>query len=431
VASVYLLILIGLVAVPLAMTIKKPACIFEYPFFMAFAFAVFIVPQAFSLIRFPGFVEQSSVDAVLLMACLCLIASFLGYQMAPSAFMLHWASRPVNMQRLLRAGLCFIVFAYLMLVLLSGMNIEYSEAGGMTATATIVLFFWQLAYPGFAICLFCALRRPTLGTVVASIVGAYPPIQAVINGRRENAAMLALIIAGAFFYERRKAPPGVAIVVATIFAMLAIPATGEYRGYASDNDWNSIRQMDLVGSFERFLNEESVLELRNGAAIIESTRQTGNYQFGKAYWNHLVFRFVPAQLLGDDVKQALMFNVFDVAKAGGSETGIEFSRGSTITGMGDTFEQFGWLGCVFFAIMGVLFKGIWQASLEKDALFARVLYVLSITSGMRAVTHWTMDFLPGLIYFAVFLGIARFYAGAPVRQSQVARYPIALSDASS
>jgi hypothetical protein len=42
-----------------------------------------------------------------------------------------------------------------------------------------------------------------------------------------------------------------------------------------------------------------------------------------------------------------------------------------------------------------------------------------------------MDFLPGLIYFAVFLGIARFYAGAPVRQSQVARYPIALSDASS
>jgi uncharacterized membrane protein len=99
--------------------------------------------------------------------------------------------------------------------------------------------------------------------------------------------------------------------------------------------------------------------------------------------------------------------------------------------MGDTFEQFGWLGCVFFAIMGVLFKGIWQASLEKDALFARVLYVLSITSGMRAVTHWTMDFLPGLIYFAVFLGIARFYAGAPVRQSQVARYPIALSDASS
>jgi len=145
----------------------------------------------------------------------------------------------------------------------------------------------------------------------------------------------------------------------------------------------------------------------------------------------LVFRFVPAQLLGDGFKQALMFDVFDVAKAGGSETGIQFSRGSTITGVGDTFEQFGWLGCGFFAIMGVLFKGLWQASLGRNALFARVMYVLSITSGMRAVTHWTMDFLPGLIYFAIFLGIARAYAGGIQLRAPVPKYRIPAAPASS
>ena len=54
--------------------------------------------------------------------------------------------------------------------------------------------------------------------------------------------------------------------------------------------------MDLVGGFKRFVSEESTLELRNGAAVIESTRQTGNYEFGKGYWNTIVFRFVPAQI---------------------------------------------------------------------------------------------------------------------------------------
>jgi hypothetical protein len=168
-----------------------------------------------------------------------------------------------------------------------------------------------------------------------------------------------------------------------------------------------------VGNFKNFIFEESILELRNGAAIIEATRQTGNYQLGKGYWNHLVFRFVPGQLVGMDLKQSLMFGVWDIGKSGGSESGVQFSRGSTITGMGDTFLQFGWFGCLFFAFMGMLFKGMWQASLAPNALFARLMYVMTFTSGMRAVTHWTADFLPGLLYFAIFLGLAGFYAAVP------------------
>src|SRR5437879_3014099 len=97
---VFFIILLVLVAVPLAMTLKRPARIFEYPFFMAFAFAAYIVPQAFSLIRFPGVVEEKSVTAVLLMSCLCLVACFLGYQLAPSAVMQRWTSRPIDINRL-------------------------------------------------------------------------------------------------------------------------------------------------------------------------------------------------------------------------------------------------------------------------------------------------------------------------------------------
>jgi hypothetical protein len=415
-ASVFFIVLLVLVAVPLAMTLKRPARIFEYPFFMAFAFASFVVPQAFSLIRFPGFVEEKSVTAVLLMSCFCMIACFLGYQLTPSALMQRWTSRPVDMNRLFRVGVVFIALGYAMGNALSMTEVQYSETGGMTGMGTILLFFYNLAYPGFAIALFCAIRRPGFVTIAASLIGVFPPLKDAISGRRENTAVLVLIIIMAFFYERRVQPSRLAIAGMLVFSMLAIPATRDYRGYANNNNWDGVRKIDLMGNFKDFVFEESILELRNGAAIIESTRQTGNYQLGKGYWNHLVFRFVPAQLVGTDLKQSLMFDAWDVGKNGGSETGIQFSRGSTITGMGDTFMQFGWFGCLFFAFMGVLFKGMWRASLAPNALFARLMYVMTFTSGMRAVTHWTLDFLPGLFYFAIFLGIAGFYAAAPSKR---------------
>jgi hypothetical protein len=36
----------------------------------------------------------------------------------------------------------------------------------------------------------------------------------------------------------------------------------------------------------------------------------------------------------------------------------------------------------------------------------------SCTCAMRAVTHWTLDFLPGLLYNLIFMGAAVFYASA-------------------
>lgn len=412
-AVAFFLILVTLIAVPVAMTVQRPRRIFEYPFFMAFAFAAFVIPQASSLIRFPGFVQEKSVTAVMLMSCLCVICSYAGYQLAPSAFMLRWSSRPIDVQRLYQVGLVFIAVCYWALHQLNRMDVQFSENGGMTGKATILLFFSQLGYAGFAIVLFYALRRPSVATIGVVFIGMLPLVGIIVLGRREGTAMFLLTIVMAFFYERGVKPSRLALVGVLVFSMLIIPATGKYRQHAAGGDWEGVRNMDLVGNFKQFLFQESTLELRNGAAVIESTLQTGNYQLGKGYWNHLVFRFVPAQYVGTEFKQSLMFNVWDVMRNGGTEAGVQFSLGSTITGMGDSFLQFGWLGCTFFAFMAVLFKGMWKASLSKDALFARLLYALSVTSGMRAVTHWTFDFLPGLLYYVIFLGLAGVYAAVP------------------
>src|ERR1700691_4151645 len=106
-APFYCIVLLILTGVPLAMTIQKPVRIFEYPYFMAFTFAAFIMPQTLALIRFPGDVENESVEAVLLMACLCLAACFVGYRFRPSALIMRWTNRSTDMERLFHIGLLF------------------------------------------------------------------------------------------------------------------------------------------------------------------------------------------------------------------------------------------------------------------------------------------------------------------------------------
>jgi hypothetical protein len=421
--SVWFFVLCVLVALPLTATLRRPALIFEYPFFMAFTFAAFILPQSISLMRFPGYVQDESVAAVLLMSVLCMAACLLGYRLAPSQLAIHLASRPMDLNKLFHAGVVFVVAGLIATSMMSTIEVQYAEvSGGLTGAATIVLFFRQLAYPGFAIVLFCALNRASVPTILMAIVGLYAPVSDVVIGRRENTALLFLTIVMAFYYERGLKPSRLALFAVLVFSMIAIPATGKYRAYVGTNRLDEIGNLDLLENFQRFLTEESTLELRNGAAVIEATRETENYELGKGYWNHLVFRYVPAQWIGEGFKQALMFSNGEREQTERTETGFRIARGSTVTGMGDAFKQFGWFGCLFFAFMAVLFKGMWQASLVSGALFARLMYVMTFTSGMRAVTHWTLDFIPGLVYFAIFLGLASVYAAV---REQEARGPIA------
>jgi hypothetical protein len=137
-----------------------------------------------------------------------------------------------------------------------------------------------------------------------------------------------------------------------------------------------------------------------------------------------VFRYIPGQLLGPAFKESLMIAA-SREKLEGELAGMDYVNppGSTVTGMGDSFQQFGYFGCLFFAALGVLFRRLWRAAVPRNALFAQLLYMQSCTCAMRAVTHWTLDFLPGLIYNLIFLGAAAVYAAAekPVSRARGVR----------
>ncbi len=421
----YFWLFLGLMILPLVAVVWNPARIYEYPFFTAAIFAIFVFPQAVSLIRFPGAAPAHAVQSALLMTCLCLTACLLGYKLPIQPQVIARLSRGVNQQRLFHVGLIFVACGYWFGHLISAMDIEISQTGGWTGRATIYGFFQQLCYPGLAICLMTALRRPSLTSMLSALAAAVVPMQVILLGRREPAAVLLVTLGLTIYFRRRSRPPRVLIPGIILAAMLAIPATATYRSFQAERNWDAIRQIDFVGNFKQFLTDESILEFRNAAMLIEATSRSGDYAYGAGYWNHLVFRYVPAQILGEGFKESLMI------RRSGEGQEREFATmdytnpiGSTVTGMGDSFQQFGYWGCLFFAALAVFFRSLWQTALRPNALFAQLLYMQACTSAMRAVTHWTLDFLPGFLYSVLFLGAAMLYAySSSLPKTRVLRRP--------
>ena len=60
--------------------------------------------------------------------------------------------------------------------------------------------------------------------------------------------------------------------------------------------------------------------------------------------------------------------------------------------------------------MAYLFNNVWTAANDEGGIVAQIIYIQFTTTGMRALTHQTMDFLPGLIYSGVFIGLVAMYA---------------------
>lgn len=418
-AGFYAFLLVMMIGWLLLKVAWKPALIFEYPYFVASTLAVFILPQVFSLLRFPGRISLGAVEDVMLMTCLCLLAAIVGYKMSPSLTVLRRMAVPVDEGRLFHVGLVFLGVAYVFSYLLATTEVQQTEKTGLTGIATIYLFFITLMFPGFAICLMLLLQRFTTPRLLATVAGGIVPLINVIAVRREPTVMLGLTIVLGIYFARRRPPSRLVIFGALFGAMLMIPATGAYRSMLKHGTMGEARQFDLIGNFKDYIDQESILELRNGAAVIEATQRFSTYDFGAGYWNQIVFRFIPAQIVGLKRKNALLIGTtVEKMQTGVTALGYEISVGSTVTGMGDAFQHFGWFGCLFFTLLGLFFRSIWTACLVPHALFAQLLYILICTSAMRAVTHQTVDFLPGFIYQSVFLGLGMLYAARPASHYQ-------------
>ena len=408
------ILLVSLCAAGLGWVLRRPQRIFTYPGLICVAFTVFILPQAvaLNLVRPAGFRRRKSTMFVdgrtVSRRGVCRLVSpsdGLDPQDLPEAFGGDEASS---------GGASF----HRVRILFRLLNRKASSGGDSccdwTGIVTIYAFFQGLLMPGMAIALNCALLRRSLfawGLFAVSCV--IPFTAALVYGRRETAALFILIIGMTLYFRAGFKPPRALIALVLAAAALFIPSTHQYRSSLSEESDIVRSKIDFVENFTRFVTEESILELRNAAFIIAATKASGNHEYGAAFWDELVFRYVPAQFVGADVKSSLY--ILDREDRVASQLfryGYYIPNGSTITGIADSFLQFGWFGWVFFVFAGWFAKSLFEAAEAGQSLYAQLLYILSSTTFMRSVTHQVADFLPGVLFFVIFLCLAAWYADA-------------------
>jgi len=370
-------------------TVVRPRLIYEFPYFMAGTFIAFILPQAYALYKNAW--GGVYLESTLLMCCLCLAACWFGYLPRAHTGFLQKLNVPVSTSRFLHGGIVLVLVGYYFTYKFGTLP-EDDITSSLTGIGTIYLFFGGLAYPGFAICFYCALKTRSVFAWAMSAVAAWIPFQAAIfYGRREPTALFLISLAMSLFFLREKQAPRFVVIGAVLGAMFIIPAVGEYRKTAAQDPIEAWKQLDVVQQFNEYFDVNAVSEVKNAAVLIAATRESGAYQWGAGYWNRLVFRFVPAQFLGESFKNSLMI--------GGEQRDL-----------GDSFNQFDYFGCLLFAAMAYLFKNLWAAAKQPNGTVAQILYIQTTTSAMRALTHETIDFLPGFIYSALFIALVALYA---------------------
>jgi len=390
--------------------VVRPRLIYEYPYFMAATFCSFIIPQAYALVRTEW--VPPLTETTLRFAVLCIAACSLAYLPRHRSQVIDRLNVPLNPSRFFHAGIAFVFIAFVFNHLIELLPEE--EKGSMwTGRVTIYAFFGQLIYPGFAICFYTAVQRRDALAWITAVVAATIPIElAVVYARREATVLFLLTLLMTVFFLKRKTPPGWVILLGVIAMALFIPATSQYRTMAQEDALAAIRDIDFHEGFKQFFDEEGVSEVKNATIVIAATQLTADYELGAGYWNRIVFRFVPAQILGENFKNSLMIGGHERNLGDFVEDAFAFKvpMGSTVTGLADSFNQFGYFGCLVFAAISYLFKNLWAAAYQPNGTVAQILYIQITTSAMRALTHQTIDFLPGFLYSAIFIWLVAVYA---------------------
>jgi hypothetical protein len=213
-----------------------------------------------------------------------------------------------------------------------------------------------------------------------------------------------LTIGLSLYFFRRYVPPRWVALTILVFALLAIPLTGAYRNIAKTGDWNQIQELRPRENLKNLVEKGKILELRNAAMMMEAAVQTRQYAYGTDYWNTLVFRFVPAQLIGRTFKDSLQLKLSKSKQELKSLYNYKMPNGSTPTGIGDAFVQFDYFGCLFFFIIAHLFKNLWNSSIYRNSIFSQIFYVSLVAPALLSVTHGTVRFLPDLLFRLIFIG---------------------------
>ncbi len=388
----------------------------QYPFLSAAVFAGWVLPQLIGLSNNHRILE-TALNKTIFMTLLCLLAIFYGSKRATSLKGWNWR---LSRRRLLIAATILSVFGayFFYRVGLLQESVTAELGGQWSGPITIYSFFASVLTYGLVLALLAYSQYPTrwaLIVIIFDLVLYFERI--VVQGRRQTAAELFIILGLILWFHFRKLPPRWIVAVVLIVGTLWVNSVGLYRQTMMNPRGGGIREalsIDYVKNFKTIFSKGGY-ELTNAVFDIESSDRLGSFDFGLSHWNGFVHAYIPGQILGYDFKHGIMFNL------GNSARDVFYyvaHVGTTRTGMSDAFASFWYFGAVKFFIISYIVAKLWKAA-NKGHNVAQILVMLVLVGALESITHTTNRFFMVWPKIVVFLLPALWYAKVRISQHQI------------
>lgn len=404
----------------IAAELRRKDSIYRYTLLGPLVFAVFVGFQLIGL-NTRRDLPPGGVDAAALMGALCVVMIWLGGSLARRRGMPHRVRR-FNSRRLLKGSMALSVIGAMAFFLISRLPDELRLTSLPSGLYVAYSFFAQLLPYGMAIAaLLAVVQRSQLAMLIIIFDTALYLDRFISSARRGEAAVAIVIIALALRFGRGVLISRGLFLTALVAGSLFLFSTGDYRqGISGSSPLDAITEIDYLENIAKVFQEGGP-EVEVAVYQIAATNWEQSFDLGAQQWNSIVFRYVPAQIIGAEAKAALYFDLPDL---GYEVFGFVGQTGSTATGMADAFRSFWFLGSLLFLVIAYVLERMYIRAKQGDVLM-QLLYMVMLVNALHAVTHNTSWFFASWIHVAVFFVPVLIYAQRPyAAQLRGKRYKI-------
>jgi hypothetical protein len=365
----------------------------------------------------PNEVSAASLRRFSVMAILCLLAAWAGYEW-------RWISKhPALMRfdprRLVASALILVALGGVFTWRYSAVTPEFDpEKGGMTGIATIYLTLAFVGRYGAILAAIVFMRAKDWLLLVLVLPQLWTYYQLFLIGRRGPTGEIMVVICMLLFFYRQWAIPfwlmllgvfGMAVFcfnIGTIRATVEQPLSERIEAIRAGDPLDSLTLQGMA-------RDRQFVEVFNAAKFMEAKAQGKNYTYGLHFWNQLVFGYVPAQIVGREFKESLKFPLTDDAQP----AGFEKSAGTCETGIGEAFMAYSYFGCGLFFVLGAFMRWAWEGAIRKNILHQFVIMLCTLQAVMTFSSQlWAfVNLLASIALFAgPLLWWSRVHEGARV-----------------
>ncbi len=356
-----------------------------------------------SLCTQPDEVSSSSLTRFSVMAILCLGAAWAGYEWWQGAR--QSSVMQLDPKRLVISAVILALFGGFFSLKASTITPDLDpETGQWTGIITIYSTLALVARYGFMLAAILFMQRKDWTLLLLMLPQLWSYYQSFMIGRRSPTGEIIVVICMLLWFYRKRAVPmwlmllgvtGMAIFcfnVGTIRATVDQPLTERIEAIEEADPLHAL-------TVQGFSESKNYVEIFNASKFMEAKAAGGHYTFGLHFWNKLVFGYVPAQIVGRDVKDRLMIPLVDDTLL----TGFEKSNGTCESGIAEAFMAFGYFGCVLFFAIGALMRWLWEGASRGSMVHLFLLMLCTLGTIMSfSAQLWT--FLNMLVNVAIFAG---------------------------